>query len=126
MYLIGVSFDTLSMETLDLEIYRGDTFVQELTILDSDDNPIDVTSYTFSSQVKRAASSEEALAEFEVSIIDGPNGIVQILLHPADTQDMPVPSTSWVWDFEVATDDATPVVTTYFKGEVTVVGDVTR
>lgn len=114
------------METLDLEIYRGDTFVKDLTILDSDGNPIDVTNYSFAAQIKRAATSETVIAEFYTEVVDGPSGLVTMILTASETATVPIPTTSWVWDFQSSSDAATPVVTTHFGGDVTVVSDVTR
>lgn len=114
------------METLDLEIYRGDTFVQQLTIEDADGNPVDVSTMDFAAEIRRVATSETVLATFTVAIVDGPNGVVTITLYPSETEDLPIPTTSWAWDFQTMTAAATPVVTTRFVGEVTVVGDVTR
>lgn len=114
------------METLDLEIYRGDTFVEQLTILDDDGNPVDVSTMDFAAEIRRVATSETVMATFTVAIVDGPNGVVSITLYPSETEDLAIPTTSWAWDFQTMTDAATPVVTTRFLGEVTVVGDVTR
>jgi hypothetical protein len=113
-------------ETLDIEIYQGDTFRRTLTLLDSDDQPLDLTDYTFLGQIRRTVDSEVVLATFDTTIVDAANGEVEIRLEADVTELLPVPSTAWAWDFESQSNDASPVITTHYRGEVTVEKEVSR
>jgi hypothetical protein len=112
--------------TLDIEIYQGDTYRRGLSLTDSDGGPLDVTGYSFTSEIRRAEDSATELATFSVSILDAVNGSVEMRLEAADTLALPVPTTNWVWDFQSESGDATPVITTHYKGEVTMEKQVSR
>ena len=109
---------------LDLCVYAGDTFVFEIEWLDEDGQPINNTNYTALMQARKTRKSTTALfSKTQTSGINlqGSNGIVQVTLDPADTNQA---STKNVWDIELIS--PTGVVTTLATGTFIVTKDVSR
>ena len=116
--------------TLDLELYRNDTTVFDVEITEgmlvrSDDNdPADLTGFTFAGEVRRSADSTEILAEFVFDETNIADGTLRCILYPFEVADLE--THPGMWDLQVTSPDATPFVTTTHRGVVTVVDDVTE
>lgn len=114
----------IQRQELDIEVYRDDSIYKELQILDIDDEEVDITGYTFLSQIRRDYDSEYIIAEMHVEIVDAATGSITIYHQGIDTNE--VDFEDGVWDLECISDDATPIVTTAFAGSVTITEDVSR
>lgn len=106
-------------ETLDLEFVQGDTYRRQFTF-----DGIDITGWTFLSQIRSGTADDTAVeATLTCTIIDGPNGVMEIVLAPADSETLDPSFIHW-WDLQATTDDAD--VYTIVRGEVTVIAEVSR
>jgi hypothetical protein len=107
--------------TRNIEIYQGDTYAHQLTLKDSANAVINITSRTYSGQVRKRRTSDTASATFSSEITDGANGVVVFTLLPAVTANLR-PGT-YVYDFQ-ETNGST--VTTILTGSAVITGEVTR
>ena len=105
----------------NIEIYQGDNYVHQLALKNNANAVINITSRTYSGQIRKKRSSATITATFITEITDGANGVVIFSLLPATTGN--IPAGSYVYDFQEL-NGAT--VTTLLTGNVTVTGEVTR
>lgn len=82
--------------SVELEIKRGSTFVQTLVCVDELDAPIDLTAWTYASDL-RVEASRERLAEFTIDGNAANEGKITLNLEPSDTKYLP-PSMQLVFD----------------------------
>ena len=107
--------------TRDISIYQGDTYAHELRIKDSANANVNITSRTYTGQIRKKRNSDIVLLDFATSITDGANGVVTFSLTPVQTATLS--AGLYVYDFQEIN---STVVTTLVTGNVTVTGDVTR
>jgi hypothetical protein len=107
--------------TRDITIYQGDTYAHELRIKNSANAVINITSRTYTGQIRKKRNSDVIAATFTSSITDAANGVVVLSLLPAATAN--VTAGTYVYDFQ-ETNGST--VTTLITGTVTVIGEVSR
>lgn len=105
----------------NISIYQGDTYVHQLSVRDSSNTAINITSRTYSGQIRKRRSSDDVTANFASEITDGANGVVIFSLTPEQTSDLK--SGKYVYDFQEVNG---LVVTTLVTGNVIVTGEVTR
>lgn len=114
-----------------LTIYRGDTTVLDINVVDAFGAPLDITTgvllFTAKSTSRQldedAAISKSSETGGGISIDDGPGGVATVVISPEDTQDLYAPA-ELVWDLTyVAVSGA---VTTLAEGQMLVKPDVTR
>lgn len=105
----------------NIEIYQGDTYAHQLTLKNNANAVINITSRTYSGQIRKRRSSTTITATFTAEITDGANGVVVFSLTPAITSN--ITSGVYVYDFQEV-NGAT--VTTLLTGNATVTGEVTR
>jgi hypothetical protein len=105
----------------NIDIYKGDTYVHELRLKDSSNVAINISTRTYTGQIRKKRNSEIVLLEFATSITNGANGIVSFSLTPVQTATLS--AGIYVYDFQEIN---ASVVTTLVTGNVTVTGDVTR
>jgi hypothetical protein len=107
--------------TRDITIYQGDTYAHELRLKTSANAVINITSRTYTGQIRKKRSTETAAATFSYSITDAANGVVVLSLTSAVTAN--IASGTYVYDFQ-ETNGAT--VTTLITGSCIIVGEVSR
>ena len=105
----------------DIEIYQGDTYVHQLSLKDSANAVINISSRTYSGQIRKRRSSSTITATFATEITDGANGVVAFSLAANITSN--IASGSYVYDFQETNGS---VVTTILTGNVAVTAEVTR
>jgi hypothetical protein len=105
----------------NIDIYKGDTYVHELRLKDSSNVAINISTRTYTGQIRKKRNSDIVLLEFATSITNGANGIVSFSLTPVQTATLS--AGIYVYDFQEIN---ASVVTTLVTGNVTVTGDVTR
>ena len=84
----------------DLSIYEGEDKTWVVTITDEDDDPIDVTDYTFLFVVKthRTDSDDDAIIKKEITSHSNPaEGKTQITIDSADTANL---SGDYLYDYQ--------------------------
>lgn len=107
--------------TRNIEIYQGDNYAHQLTLKNNANAVINITSRTYSGQIRKRRTSDTISATFSAEITDGANGIVVFSLLPAATANLR-PGT-YVYDFQEV-NGAT--VTTILTGNAVITGEVTR
>jgi len=111
--------------TRNIEIYQGDTYVHQVTLKNSANAVINITSRTYSGQIRKRRSSgtisATIAATFSTEITDGANGVVVFSLTPNITANLR--SGIYVYDFQEL-NGAT--ITTILTGNATITGEVTR
>lgn len=107
--------------TVNIQIYQGDTYVHQLSLKDSANAAINISSRTYAGQIRKRSSSDAVTATFSAEITNGANGVVVFNLSSNITSN--ISSGSYVYDFQ-ETNGA--VVTTILAGNVVVTGQVTR
>jgi hypothetical protein len=107
--------------TRNIEIYQGDNYAHQLTLKDSANAVIDISSRTYSGQIRKRRTSDTISATFSSEITDGANGVVVFSLLPAATANLR--AGTYVYDFQEV-NGAT--VTTILTGNAIITGEVTR
>jgi hypothetical protein len=102
-------------------IYQGDTYIHELRLRNSANANINISTRTYTGQVRKTKTSNTIIATFTTQITDGPNGVMQFSLEPNVTSNI----TSGVYFYDLQETNNT-VVTTLVAGKATVQGEVTR
>lgn len=102
-------------------IYQGDTYIHELRLRNSSNANINISTRTYTGQVRKTKTSNTVIATFTTEITDGPNGVMQFSLLPNITSNI----TSGVYFYDLQETNNT-VVTTLVAGKATVQGEVTR
>jgi len=105
---------------LNLLIDQGASFETTLNLTDDNDDPVNLTSYTGSGQIRKHYTSSNATS-FTITL-GGANGTVTMALTANATANLA--SGRYVYDVEVT--DITGIVTRIFEGIVTVTPQVTR
>lgn len=106
-------------ETLDIEFVQGDTYRRQFTF-----DGIDITGWTFLSQIRTGTADATAIeAALTCTIIDGPNGVMEAVLAPADSASLDPKFVHW-WDLQATT--GTGDVFTIVRGQVTVIAEISR
>lgn len=77
----------------DVRMTQGDTFIEELLMEDGEGEAIDLTGYTFASQIRRTADNG-LVASFDISV---DNSTVTRRLEPAVTETL---EGTYVHDFQ--------------------------
>lgn len=118
----------ITYETVDIELYRNDSYVWTFDVTDVDDVAVDMTGYTFAGQVRRSPDSVDVLAEFrfiETSIATGELTAIIDAVDVGALEDDLVNGVG-VYDIQIASGDATPLVHTVRRGAVTFIDDIAR
>jgi hypothetical protein len=108
-----------SIPILDLVMFQGDTFSQDVTL------PVGVnlSTVTLKAQVRTYPGSPTLWATFTIVVKDAPNRIVTISLLPATTAALPV---RCFWDIQGTSNSDATSITTYFRGQVFTSPQVTQ
>lgn len=112
-------------QTHDIALYREDTVWEELVVLDTDDVIYDLTGFTAAAQIRTQVDGAVVL-DLDVTITDAAVGEV-LVQSPTPTTDLDLgPDDAGVWDLQILSADATPLIFTAFVGGVTFTKDVTN
>lgn len=92
----------------DIVIEQGATFTRQITMKQSNGDPMDLTGYTGRAMIRKRYSSATPTAEFTVTIADDPlTGVIILSLSATDTAAIPAgesvdsSESQYVWDFEL-------------------------
>lgn len=105
----------------NIEIYQGDTYTHQLTLKNNANAVIDITSRTYSGQIRKKRASTTITATFLTEKTDPTNGVVVFSLAPATTAN--IQAGTYVYDFQEVNANT---VTTLLTGNVVVTAEVTR
>ena len=109
--------------TLNVTCMKNDTFKLDMDWTDSNDNPIDLTAYTFKSQVKTSTTASTAVLTFDDS--DFTKDASGNLLMEKAAVDMDLTAGKYYYDIQ-ATKTATSEVETWVGGLFVVQQDITE
>ncbi len=107
--------------TRNITIYQGDTYAHELRIRNSANANVNITSRTYTGQIRKKRNSDTVAATFSSEITSAVNGTVVMSLSSANTAN--IAAGSYVYDFQ-ETNGST--VTTLITGTCTITGEVSR
>ena len=114
-------------DTLDLNITRGDSFIQSLLWQTSGGDPVDITGFTARMQIRDSSDCGAvriSLTETDGLTLGGTAGTIEIYISPERTATL---SQNGVWDIELTNPSANPVTVLTLVGGATVITlDVTR
>lgn len=123
----------MSAGTYDIVIEQGATFERTMTIKDSNDDPIDLTGFTFTGQVRKTYSSSSIIISFTFEILNqvSNTGQVKMKLTSSQTSSIPVDkadnyekkTTIYCYDVEM---DTGSVVDRIIQGTASISPEVTR
>jgi hypothetical protein len=102
------------------KVYKGDTFVFSMQ-LKTGANNFPVTGYTFSGQVKEKGKST-TIASFNFTITNASTGTVQVTLSATESAKL---TGGKLYEYDIQMSNS-GVISTLFKGPLTVVADVTQ
>lgn len=108
---------------LSLSVLKGDDLTRSFTIKDENDNPIDITGWTFLAQLRVRPSDAAVVETWTVTITNAAGGAFDMKLTAAKTGAM-TPGT-YVWDLQ-RTDAAGDILTLLAGSTLQVVQDVSR
>ncbi len=114
------------------QLYQGQTWRNTLRLRDSAGDPVVLTGYTARMQIRPSVDSDTVLLELTTEngrlTINGAAGEISILVAAAVMEALPLDyeTVAWVYDLEIISGDATPVVTRVLQGAVMVTPEVTR
>ena len=111
------TFADYSAAVYDVRMTQGDTFSEEVLMEDGDGDAIDLTGYSFKSQLRRTAD-DSVVAEFSISTSES---TVTRTLSAAVTADL---SGTYVHDFQWT--NPSGQVRTLFSGDFEIEPEVTR
>lgn len=103
----------------DLNVYRGDTWTHEVRFVDGAGAPIDVSAWTFASQVRRKWDGE-IIVPFAVNVVNAATGVVVFSVAAPDTD---IDPGQYRYDAERT---QSGVVQTLVAGRLVVTGDITQ
>lgn len=101
---------------------QGSTFISVVTLVDDTNEPLDLTGYTTSGQVRKTYSSTTAI-DFTTTV-DTPPTNGQIQLQLTDTQTGGMKAGRYVYDVEIVSGGGT--VTRVIEGQLEITPSVTR
>lgn len=102
-------------------IYQGDTYLHEVRLRTDVGANINISTRTYSAQIRKTKTSDNIVASFATEIVDGPNGIMRFVLLPEQTANIK----SGVYFYDLQEKNGS-IVTTLIAGKATVQGEVTR
>ena len=113
---------------MPFEVYRGDNKTLRVSIVDSCGDPVDTTGWIIEFTLRVSADAAASLVTKtsatpgEIDAVIADEGIWDINLLPADTQQVPG---TYVFDVQGTTADVTPKIYTVIKDTLTINQDVT-
>lgn len=105
----------------NLNLYQGDDYIADVTVLNADGSVPDLTGYTAVAQVRSPGSDPTLPPDAVPAILISGNVITLQLAH---TQTLALNSPPYRWDLQLT--DSMGWVTTVLNGVVTVIRDVSR
>ena len=113
------TFADYSGATYDVRMTQGDTFSEQILMEDSDGSAVDITGYSFRSQLRRTADST-VVAEFSISTDIGTSTVTRTL-NAGITASL---TGTYVHDFQWT--NPSGQIRTLFSGEFEIEPEVTR
>ena len=110
------------MAYVELTLDQGTTFETSVSLANDDQTAINVTGYSFSSQIRKSYYSTNAVANLTVTVVDASTGNVKLSMTAANTAN--VRAGRYLYDLLMT--DTGGVKTRVIEGVITVTPQVTR
>lgn len=107
--------------TYDITIHQGTDFSLTLTVEEPEDIAVDITSYGFTSEIKKNKTDSTALDSFTFILSDPTNGIFTMSLTDVETTALP----AIIGFYDIIMTDDTGLKTRIMEGRVTITQQVT-
>ena len=104
----------------NIEITKGTDYALSVTLKDSGGSAINVSNYTFKSEIRKKASVA-ASATFTITKTNASSGIIQLALTDAQTRALPIGKLK----YDLVANNGSGDYTQYIKGNVIVVDTIT-
>ena len=105
----------------NITIYKGDSYTHQINIKNSSNIAINITGRSYSSQIRKAKSSESIVATFSTTITDASNGVLMMSLASGQTSGI----NTGIYYYDLQETNGS-IITTLIGGKVTVTGEVSR
>jgi hypothetical protein len=107
---------------IDIEVYQGDDWAGIVSVVDANDNPVDLTGFTPAAQVRLGpADNWPVLVEMSATVDGVTQGQINLAMTSAQTAAL---TCNYLWDLQIT--DAANVSTTLMSGRVLVTQEITR
>lgn len=110
------------MAYVELTLDQGTTFETSIALTNDDQTAINITGYSFASQIRKSYYSTNAVANLAVSVVDASTGNVKLSMTSANTAN--VKAGRYLYDLVMT--DTGGVKTRVIEGIITVTPQVTR
>ncbi|HRP74573.1 MAG TPA: hypothetical protein PKZ27_03200 [Rhodocyclaceae bacterium] len=116
----------------NFSIYQGQTFRDQLLLIDAAGDPVDLSAMTARMQVRADIESPDAIVELTTDnggIALAADGLLTFNISAADTAALGAgqyDTQQWVYDLELVTPAATPIVDRLLTGTVAFYPEITR
>ena len=107
----------------DMEVRRGETFKEQIKLVDLDGKSIDLTGRTAKAQVRKTPEDDTLISEMSCTH-NNEGGKITISISSANTKNIPVGT--YFYDVCTYTSSSTPSVKYYIGGKFKVLPSVTR
>lgn len=107
---------------IELDVDQGTDFNFDLDLTNDDGSVINVTSYTFSSSIRKSYYSSSVTANLSVQVVNAANGNVVLSMNSATTSNIKAGR----YLFDVKQVDSSNVTTRLVEGIITVLPQVTK
>ena len=107
----------------DIFLNQGETYNNRITLDDNNGAPFDLTGFTVKSQARRSYYSSNAVINFDATIPDASNGVIQLSANSHTTAGISV--NRLVYDVYI-TETASNNVTRVLEGQIFVSPSVTK
>lgn len=111
----------LTPAVLDLILYAGDGEDFQISFVDDNGTAIDISSFTWNSQIRKTRSAEDAI-DLDIDVTDAVAGNLTLHISADITRALPTRSQ---WDLQCVS-IARPDPRSFVQGSVSCVQDVTR
>lgn len=109
------------MAYVELTIDQGSTFQASVNLANDDETPIDVTGYTFKSQIRKSYYSTTSTANLNVTVVEAVNGKL-VLSLPSD-QTANIKAGRYLYDLKMTSGNT---ITRVIEGIITVTPQVSK
>lgn len=110
------------MAYAELTIDQGSTFTASLELKNDDGTAINVSSYTFQSQIRKSYYSTNPTANLTITTADASNGVVTLSLNVAQTAN--IKAGRYLYDLKITTPNN--ITSRVIEGIVTVTPQISK
>lgn len=105
----------------NIRIYQGDTYMHEVRVRDNSNVAINISSRTYTGQIRKTRTSNVVIANFSTAITNAANGVFNFSLSSNITSNIQ----SGIYYYDIQETNGS-VITTLLTGRAEVEGEVTR